>query len=142
MFSLMQDIRPLHGRCLLRNFIWECLRLFPVAPTLEHRASMKRFVSLQLLNPETVGTIPWIGDQPVARPLPMYRRTQTKNKSTDIPVSSEIRTHDPSVRAGEDNSCSRLRVHCERIWKYGFHKLPNLIENHWNRFRESSHFGF
>jgi hypothetical protein len=44
--------------------------LFPVAPTLEHRASVKRFVSLQFLNPRTVDRIPWAGDQPVARPLP------------------------------------------------------------------------
>jgi hypothetical protein len=49
--------------------------LFPVAPTLEHRASVKRFVSLQFLNPNTVGRIPWMGDRPVARPLP----TQDKN---------------------------------------------------------------
>jgi hypothetical protein len=44
--------------------------LFPVAPTLEHRASVKRFVSLQFLNPKTVGRTPWTSDQPVARPLP------------------------------------------------------------------------
>jgi hypothetical protein len=37
---------------------------FPVAPTLEHRASVKRFVSLQFFNPATVGTTPWTGDQP------------------------------------------------------------------------------
>jgi hypothetical protein len=34
------------------------------------RASVKLFVSLQFLNPNTVGRTPWIGDQPVARPLP------------------------------------------------------------------------
>jgi hypothetical protein len=31
------------------------LSLSPVAPNLEHRASVKRFVSLQFLNPKTVG---------------------------------------------------------------------------------------
>jgi hypothetical protein len=35
------------------------LSLSPVAPTLEHRASMKRFVSLEFLNPKTVGRTPW-----------------------------------------------------------------------------------
>jgi hypothetical protein len=52
------------------------LSLFPVAPTLEHRALVKLFVSLQFLNPETVGRTPWTGDQPVVRPLPK----QTHNK--------------------------------------------------------------
>jgi hypothetical protein len=52
------------------------LSLFPVAATLEHRASVKRFVSLHFPNPRTVGRIPCTGDQPVARPLP----TQTHNK--------------------------------------------------------------
>jgi hypothetical protein len=31
------------------------LSLFPVAPTLEHRASAKRFVSLHFFDPTTVG---------------------------------------------------------------------------------------
>jgi hypothetical protein len=30
----------------------------------------------------TVGRTPWTGDQPVARPLPIYRITQTQNKRT------------------------------------------------------------
>jgi hypothetical protein len=46
------------------------LSLFPVAHTLEYRACVKRFVSLQFLNPKTVGRSPWMGDQPVARSLP------------------------------------------------------------------------
>jgi hypothetical protein len=35
------------------------LSLFPVAPTLEHRASVKRFVSHQFLNPKTVWLLGW-----------------------------------------------------------------------------------
>jgi hypothetical protein len=31
---------------------------------------------------DTVGRTPWTGDEPVARPLPMYRTTQTQNKRT------------------------------------------------------------
>jgi hypothetical protein len=46
------------------------LSLLPVAPTLEHSASVKCFVSLQFLNPKTVGRTPWKGNQPVARPIP------------------------------------------------------------------------
>jgi hypothetical protein len=59
------------------------LSLFLVAPTLEHSASVKRFVSLQFLNPKTVGRTPWTGDQPVARPLPT--ETQNKRKQTSTP---------------------------------------------------------
>jgi hypothetical protein len=46
------------------------LSLFPDAPTLEQRASVKRVVSLQFLNVRRVGRTPWTGDQPVERPLP------------------------------------------------------------------------
>jgi hypothetical protein len=28
----------------------------------------------------TIGRTPWTGDQPVARPLPIHRTTQTHNK--------------------------------------------------------------
>jgi hypothetical protein len=52
------------------------LSLFPVAPTLKHRASMKLFVSLQFINPKTVGRTPWKGDQPIA----MLQPTQTQSK--------------------------------------------------------------
>jgi hypothetical protein len=50
---------------------------------LEHRASVKRFVSLQFLNPKTVGRIPWTGDQPIARPLAI--QTQNKHRQTSMP---------------------------------------------------------
>jgi hypothetical protein len=43
----------------------------------------------------TVGRTPWTGNQPVIRPL----------HNTDIHALSGIRTHDPSVRAGEDILC-------------------------------------
>jgi hypothetical protein len=62
----------------------------------------------------TVGRTPWTGDQSVARPLPAHRTAQTQNKLTAIDASSGIRTHDPSVSAGEDSSCLRSRGHCDR----------------------------
>jgi hypothetical protein len=34
----------------------------------------------KFLNVYTIGKTPWTGDQPVARPLPTYRTTQTRNK--------------------------------------------------------------
>jgi hypothetical protein len=47
----------------------------------------------------TVGRTPWTSDQPVARPLPTHRRTQTQiNAHTHIHSLSRIRTHDPRVR--------------------------------------------
>jgi hypothetical protein len=66
--------------------------LFLVVPTLGHRATVKRIVSLQFLNPKIFGWTPWTGDQPIARPLPI--QTQTNNHAL-----SKIRTHDPGVRA-------------------------------------------
>jgi hypothetical protein len=57
---------------------------------------------------------PWTGDQPVARPLPTHRTTQTQNKRTDIHVLSGIRTHDSSVQASKDSSYLRPRGHCDR----------------------------
>jgi hypothetical protein len=53
----------------------------------------------------TVGRTPWTGVQPVAKPLPAHRTTQTQNKRTQISNSAiGIQTNDPSVRAGEDSS--------------------------------------
>jgi hypothetical protein len=81
------------------------LSLFPLAPTLEHRASVKRFVSLQFLNPKTVGRTPWTGDQSVARQLHTQDNTNTELTQTSIHALSGIQTHDFNVRAGEDSSC-------------------------------------
>jgi hypothetical protein len=79
------------------------------------RASVKRFVSLQFLNPRTVGRTPCTEDQPVARPLHTQDNTNTELTQTDIHALSGIRTHDPSVRAGEDSSRLRPRRHCDRL---------------------------
>jgi hypothetical protein len=66
---------------------------------------VKCFVSLQFINPMTVGRTPWTtGDQPVARPL----------HNTDIHDLSWFRSHDSSVRVDEDSSCLRPHGHCDR----------------------------
>jgi hypothetical protein len=71
----------------------------------------------------TFGRTPWTSDQPVARPLPKHRTTQTQNKSIhthththtpNIHNLSGIRTHDHSVRASEDSSCLRLLGYSDR----------------------------
>jgi hypothetical protein len=63
-----------------KNF---ALSLFPVAPTLEHRTSVKRFISLQFLNPKAIDSTACMGDQPVARPLPI--QTQNQHRQASIP---------------------------------------------------------
>jgi hypothetical protein len=64
------------------------------------------------------GRTPWTGDQPVARPLPTQRTTQTEQTRarthTHIHPLSGIWTHVPSVRASEDSSCLTPRGHCDR----------------------------
>jgi hypothetical protein len=65
----------------------------------------------QFLNLYTVGRTPWTRDLPVARPLP---RDTKQHKHTDIHASSGIRTHGPSVLAGEHGSYLRPRGHCDR----------------------------
>jgi hypothetical protein len=64
----------------------------------------------------TDGRTPWASHQPVARPLPTHRTTQTQNRRThtDIDALNGIRTHDPTFRASEGNSCLRPRGHCDR----------------------------
>jgi hypothetical protein len=65
-------------------------------PNLEHRASVKRFVLLQFLNPKTIGTAFWTGDQPsVEWPLPIKTQTNTH-------ALSGIRTPDPRLGSGKD----------------------------------------
>jgi hypothetical protein len=78
----------------------------------------------------TVGRTPWTGDQPVARPLPTHRTTQTQNICTGIEASSGIRTHDPSVRVGEDGSCPRQRGHCDRLENH-IQYISTLRENNY-----------
>jgi hypothetical protein len=40
----------------------------------------------QFHNLYTVGRTAWMGDQPVARPLPTHKTTQTQNKRTETPM--------------------------------------------------------
>jgi hypothetical protein len=79
---------------------------------LEHRASVKRIISLQFLNLVDSRT-PWLGDQPCHRAATCTG--QHKHRiNADSHALSGIRTHDPNIRAGEDSSFLRLRGCCDR----------------------------
>jgi hypothetical protein len=91
------------------------ISLFPLAPNLEHKATVKRFASLQFRNPKRVSGTPWMGDQSVKGRY-LHRTTQTQNKPRQTSILlSGIRTHGPSVRANEDSSYLRPRGHCNRL---------------------------
>jgi hypothetical protein len=64
----------------------------------------------------TDGRTPWTSYQPVARPLPIHRTTQTqKNAQTiNIHASSRIRTYDHGIRVSEDSSCLRRLGYSDR----------------------------
>jgi hypothetical protein len=73
----------------------------------------------QFLNLYKVGRTPWMGDQPVARPMPTHRKYEHRINAhnPDIHALSGIQTHDLSVRASEDSSCLRPLGHCDRLIK-------------------------
>jgi hypothetical protein len=74
-----------------------------------------------LLDFRQVGRTPWMGDQLVARPLPVHkhRKTHTPN----IHALSWIRTHGPGIRVSEDSARLRPLGYCDR------HKIRLSISN-------------
>jgi hypothetical protein len=64
----------------------------------------------------TDGRNPWTGISPSqGRYLDTGQHKHRINAhNTDIHALCGIRTHDPSAEVSEDNSCLRLRDHCER----------------------------
>jgi hypothetical protein len=81
----------------------------------------------------TDGRTPWTSVQPVARPLPKHRITQTQNKHThthiqNIHASCGIQTHDPGLRASEDSACLRpLGYRDRRFLVYTHIKYASII---------------
>jgi hypothetical protein len=77
----------------------------------------------QFLNLYTVGRTPWTGDQPVSRPLPTHRTTQTQNKRTQtsmprvgfeprIPLIERVKIVHASDRAATViGSCGLITLH-------------------------------
>jgi hypothetical protein len=116
---------PLHSNYITLTLLPQvdhCHTFFPplaLQPNLSlgHLHETFRFTSVT--RPRTVGRTTWTGDQPIARPLPTHRTTQTQYKCTqDIYALSGFRTYDLSVRANNDSSC--LRRDAKRIFPYCF----------------------
>jgi hypothetical protein len=60
-----------------------------------------------LLDPQTFGRTPLLGDQSNTRPLPKHRTTQHRNTQTYIHAPSMIRICDLNVQAAVDSTCLR-----------------------------------
>jgi hypothetical protein len=97
-----------HGICLNLLKALATILLWPYSPLL----GPGRFFTFLILY--TVGRTPQTGDQPVIRPLPTHRTTQTQNKHTYVHNLIGIRTHNACGRASEDSSYRRLCSHCDR----------------------------
>jgi hypothetical protein len=68
--------------CNINLYLWSIsVSLFPVVPTLEHGASLKRFVSLQFLNPKTVGLL----GRGISPSQDRYIYKQNKRTQTSMP---------------------------------------------------------
>jgi hypothetical protein len=66
----------------------------------------------------TVGRTPWTGDQPVARPLPTHRTTQTQIKSTHRYPCLEWDWNPRSQLSSEDSPWLRPRSHRDRSFTF------------------------
>jgi hypothetical protein len=63
----------------------------------------------QFLNLYTVGRTPWMGDEPVARPLPTHRTAQTQTSMRRVGFEPT----NPLFEWAK-SSCLRPRGHCDR----------------------------
>jgi hypothetical protein len=73
---------------------------------------VKHFVSLQFLNP-IHSRYDSLDGGSARRKAVTYTGQHKHIINANIHALGGIRTHDPSVRAGEDNSCPWLRDHCD-----------------------------
>jgi hypothetical protein len=64
----------------------------------------------------TVGRTSWMGDQFVARPLPVHKHRKTHTHH--IHARGGIQTHDHSVPVSEDSSCFRPLSYRDRPKRY------------------------
>jgi hypothetical protein len=85
----------------LISMSWFQIYLWLYGPLLD----LGRFVRFLILY--IVGRTPWTGDQPVARPLPTHRTTQTQNKRKE--TSMPRLGFEPRIPAFE-------QAHCGRPW--------------------------
>jgi hypothetical protein len=63
---------------------------------------------------QTVGLLGWVISPSQGHYLRTEQHKHRINSHTDSHASSGIRTHDPSVWAGEASSCLRPHAHCDR----------------------------
>jgi hypothetical protein len=78
----------------------------------------------------TVGTTPWTGDQPVARPLPAYRTTQTQNKR--IHISMLWVGFEPTIPAFERaNIVHALDRAATLIGNSDYTRVELLVDGEW-----------
>jgi hypothetical protein len=76
------------------------------------------FFSFVIFFTQTVGILGRVISPSQGHYLNTEQHKHRINAHTDIHAWNGIRTHNPSVRAGEDSSCFRLRGHCDRpfLW--------------------------
>jgi hypothetical protein len=85
---------------------------------------------------------PWIGDQPVAKPL--LTQKNTNRKHTDVyHTSSGIQSHNPSIWVCENISCLKPRCHYDRPFDSWIHKRrisgkdgsPTFLDTTWTAYK-------
>jgi hypothetical protein len=107
-------------------FSKKLLYLYSCCSHLEHRASVKRFVSLQFLNlRQSVGFLGrWISP---SQGRCLHMTTQTQNKRRQTSMSCMGFEYNPSVCASEGISCLILRGHCDQLSKKQYWKKKYLF---------------
>jgi hypothetical protein len=77
-YERLIPVKEVVKKCRIRNVI--CLSVYLSIYDSTALVKLGRFFSFFISY--TVGSTPWMGDQPVSRPLPAYRTAQTQNKCT------------------------------------------------------------
>jgi hypothetical protein len=113
------------------KYVYKCMCFLWITIHGSVTYSFHWFLSSMALQPlwtlaASVSRTPWPGDRQVAE------QHKLRIKHIDIHASSGIRTHDPSVRAGEDCSCLRPRGHYDRqfYWLSGLFEHPRKFISH------------
>jgi hypothetical protein len=91
----------------------QCIHSFINGST-AHLLGLGPFFSFVIFFTQTVGLLGRAISPSQGRYLHTGQHKQRINAYTDIHALRGIRTHDPSVRAGENDSCLRPRCHCDR----------------------------
>jgi hypothetical protein len=110
----------LFWRIFIHSFIHQCLYSPLLGPGL--------FFSSEIFFTQTVGLLGRLIILSEGRYLHTRQHKHRINAHTDIYALSGIRTQDPSVRAGEDSSCLRLRCHYDRlVMNFTLHKTRGIV---------------